>query len=219
MRNLFLFTFFILALPLSAQPPNGQIVFSEIMWMGSSASSADEWIELYNTGDTALDLSNWTLTRLTSEGEQVMLTIESGQINPKEAFLIANYNADHKNSRLEHTPHFVDAALSLPNSKLQLRLYAGQPDAGATLMDIADDGSGAPLAGDLNLKRSMVRIQLHGDGTQAESWATAEEASGWDIESVEMGTPGSIPQQLLSPNINGSTTAVRSESWANIKQP
>ena len=30
-----------------AQDP-GPVVFSERMWMGSEASSADEWIELYN---------------------------------------------------------------------------------------------------------------------------------------------------------------------------
>jgi hypothetical protein len=134
--------------------------------MGSSASSADEWIELYNTGETTQDLSQWTLTRLTDEGEQVMLVIESGQINPGETFLIANYSSDHKNTRLESLPQLVNAALSLPNSKLQLRLYTGQPDTGAILIDIADDGSGIPLAGDSEQKRSMVRIQFHGDGTK-----------------------------------------------------
>ena len=132
--------------------------------MGSSASSADEWIELYNTGETTQDLSQWTLTRLTDEGEQVMLVIESGQINPGETFLIANYSSDHKNTRLESLPQLVNAALSLPNSKLQLRLYTGQPDTGAILIDIADDGSGTPLASDSEQKRSMVRIQFHGDG-------------------------------------------------------
>ena len=186
--------------------------------MGSSASSADEWIQLYNTGETTQDLSQWTLTRLTDEGEQVMLVIESGQINPGETFLIANYSSDHKNTRLESLPQLVNAALSLPNSKLQLRLYTGQPDTGAILIDIADDGSGIPLAGDSEQKRSMVRIQFHGDGTKAESWATAEKASGWDIESIEMGTPGSIPQQSLSSETS-SSTAVQVESWATIKQP
>ena len=39
--------------PLYAQSPS--IVFSEIMWMGSSASSADEWIELYNAGKYATE--------------------------------------------------------------------------------------------------------------------------------------------------------------------
>ena len=82
MKPISLFIMLVLALPIGAQTVNPQVVFSEIMWMGSSVSSADEWIELYNAGDTPQDLSQWTLTRLTSEGEQVMLVIDSGQINP-----------------------------------------------------------------------------------------------------------------------------------------
>jgi hypothetical protein len=217
MKPTSLFIMLVMALPIGAQTANPQVVFSEIMWMGSSASSADEWIELYNAGETRQDLSQWTLTRLTSEGEQVMLAIDSGQINPGATFLIANYKADHTNSRLASPPQLVDAALSLPNNKLQLRLYSGLPDSGARLMDTADDGSGAPLAGDAEQKRSMVRIKLDGDGTKAESWATAEQASGWDAESIEMGTPGSIPSHLLA--TASSETAVQTTNWATLKQP
>ena len=46
--------------------------------------------------------------------------------------------------RLASTPHIVSAALSLPNNKLQLSLYAGSPKDGAPLIDMADDGSGMP---------------------------------------------------------------------------
>ena len=38
------------------------IVISEIAWMGTEASYADEWIELHNTGSGAIDMSDWTLT-------------------------------------------------------------------------------------------------------------------------------------------------------------
>lgn len=217
MKAISFFITLVFGLLLGIQTANGQVVFSEIMWMGSSVSSADEWVELYNTGNTEQDLNNWTLTRLTAEGEQVMLVIDSGTIPPGETFLIANYKADHTNSRLSISPQLVDAALSLPNNRLQLRLYTGLPESEAELMDTADDGSGAPLAGDAEQKRSMVRIKLHGDGTQAESWATAEEASGWDAQSLEKGTPGSIPPSIL--NAPSLTTAVQTANWATLKQP
>ena len=84
-------------------------------------------------------------------------------------------------------------------------------------MDTADDGSGAPLAGDGEQKRSMVRINFDGDGTKAVNWATAEQASGWDAESIEMGTPGSIPSHLLA--TPSSETAVQTTNWATLKQP
>ncbi len=39
----------------------GDVVINEIMWMGTAASSSDEWIELYNTTGQDIDLTNWTL--------------------------------------------------------------------------------------------------------------------------------------------------------------
>ncbi len=201
--------------PLYAQSPS--IVFSEIMWMGSSASSADEWIELYNAGSTQQNLRGWTITRLTSQGEESMLTIDEGIIEPGQAFLIANYAADHANSRLASTPHIVSAALSLPNNKLQLSLYAGSPKDGTPLIDMADDGSGMPLAGDSALKKSMVRIDLTGDGSLGSSWQTAETASGWDPESTEMGTPGVVPQGITATTTT-RPTSIETIGWAKIKR-
>jgi hypothetical protein len=128
-----------------AQDP-GPVVFSELMWMGSEASSADEWIELYNRGSQSIDLSGWTITRVGSDGtEGVMLTVEAGSIGVGETFLIANYKPDSDRSRLATTVQFVSTAVALPNTKLMLRLYDA-PE-GGTLIDVADDGTGRPLGG------------------------------------------------------------------------
>ena len=162
------------------------------------------------------DLRGWTLTRLGDQGEQVLLTIEEGQIDAGQTFLIANYAADHANSQLATVPQLVNSALSLPNSKLQLSLYAGHPDDGAELVDVADDGRGIPLAGDATLKRSMERTDLYGDGRLSSSWKTAEIAYGWDLDSQEMGTPGIIPIQLSAP-APSQTTAIELAKWAEVK--
>jgi len=37
------------------------VVVSEIAWMGTTASNADEWIELYNNTAAPIDLAGWTL--------------------------------------------------------------------------------------------------------------------------------------------------------------
>jgi hypothetical protein len=42
--------------------PSFSVVINEVAWAGTSASSSDEWIELYNPGPAAVDLSGWTLT-------------------------------------------------------------------------------------------------------------------------------------------------------------
>lgn len=51
----------------SIQAQNPGVVFSELMWMGSTGSNSDEWIELYNQSDAEMDLSDWSIVRLTKE--------------------------------------------------------------------------------------------------------------------------------------------------------
>ena len=222
----------------------GDVVFSELMWMGSESSSADEWIELYNRGSSAEDLSGWTITQTGKDGEEkMMLQLGEGTIAPGAAFLISNYNAAR--SQISVEPDVVATAVALPNSKLLLRLYDGDPEAGGNLIDSADDGTGAPLAGDNKLKAAMVRVEFDTDGSLENAWATATEASGWDDGSSELGTPGSIPERLmtLSTGETGETestdtgptetdmedtgsgeseepipTAVQGSSWGVVKQ-
>ena len=91
MRSFIAFVFFALAAPLAAQP--GPVVISELMWPGSTASSADEWIELYNPSDATVDLAGWTLTYRNGAEDKVMLVLNAGEIHPGQTFLIANYAA------------------------------------------------------------------------------------------------------------------------------
>ena len=145
MRPFIAFIAFI-AFPLSAHAaPPGPIIISELMWMGSTRSSADEWIELYNRGDAIVDLSGWTLTRLSGDEDQIMLTFAGGTVAPGQTFLIANYTAKHENSRLAVQSQYVAPAISLPNTKLLLRLYDGNPQEGGKLVDVVDDGPGDPF--------------------------------------------------------------------------
>ena len=45
-------------------PCTGQaaVIINEIAWMGTKASANDEWIELHNTGTSAVDVSGWELS-------------------------------------------------------------------------------------------------------------------------------------------------------------
>ena len=220
MRPFVAFIFFALAAPIAAQP--GPVVISELMWPGSTASSADEWIELYNPSDAAIDLAGWTLTYRSGAEDKVMFVFDAAEILPRQTFLIANYAADHKNSLLAVQPQRVDAAVSLPNTKLLLHLYDGDPQAGGQLIDVADDGRGAPFAGDSASKSAMVRIAFDQPGDQPESWATATEQSGWDAGASELGTPGSIPAYLL-PDAGEAPepvlgTNISPMSWASVKE-
>ena len=220
MRPFIALVFFALAAPLSAQP--GSVVISELMWPGSTASTADEWIELYNSSDATVDLAGWTLTYRSGAEDKVMFVFDAAEILPRQTFLIANYAADHKNSLLNVEPQRVDSAVSLPNTKLLLHLYDGDPQAGGQLIDVADDGRGAPFAGDSTSKSAMVRIAFDQPGDQPESWATATEQSGWDAGASELGTPGSIPAYLLSEGGEAPEpvlgTNISPMPWALVKE-
>jgi hypothetical protein len=194
------------ALPVQAQTRS--LVFSELMWMGSNASGADEWIELYNRSTGEIDISGWSITRLNGSEEEIMLEFPAITIPAAGTLLIANYAADDDRSHLAVQPNIIDAAVSLANSRLLLRLY----DPTGMLVDSADDGSGAPFAGDAELKHSMVRHVLDGDGSSKESWSTAVQASGWDAETAEMGTPG----KAFATQSN-TQTAIGLNSWGPIK--
>ena len=220
MRPFIAFVFFALAAPLAAQP--GPVVISELMWPGSTASSADEWIELYNPSDATVDLAGWTLTYRSGAEDKVMIVFDAAVIPAGQTFLIANYAAEHKKSLLAVQPQHVDAAVSLPNTKLLLHLYDGDPQAGGQLIDVADDGRGAPFAGDSASKSAMVRIAFDQPGDQPASWATAIEQSGWDAGASELGTPGSIPAYLLPDGSEAPErvmgTSILPMSWALVKE-
>ena len=192
----------------------GSVVVSELMWAGSSASSADEWIELFNRGSEPVDLSGWTITRGDGGEEELMVLIESGELPPGEVFLISNYGHEDKRSRLAAVPSLVEPQISLPNSKLRLRLYDGPPES-ASVIDLVDDGKGAPFGGKGgDARAAMVRADLAAPGDEKDSWSTATDASGWDPGATELGTPGAVPGQQASAGIPTNVTAV---AWGTIK--
>lgn len=174
-----------------AQAAGPNIVLNEIFWMGSSASSADEWVELRNLTDQPVDLSNWKLTKKSSGSESQMLVFPAGAVVPANGYyLISNYSSTSTNSMLNRPPDLVDTAMALVNSALQIKLY----DGAGTLIDTADDGSGNPLAGKLvsaeKIFWSMERNPIPDDGVRVESWHTASRGTGFKDGATERGTPG-----------------------------
>lgn len=175
--------------PVHADGPS--VVFNELMWMGSSVSSADEWIEVHNLTEQAVDLSGWTITKRSNGAEVPMLTIPTGKIiSPLGYFVISNYANTSTSSVLSVVPDYVTTDVALSNSALQLRLY----NAVQQLIDVADDGVGNPLAGayesSKKLFASMERNPVSGDGMLTQNWHTASRGIGLKTGAIEFGTPG-----------------------------
>ena len=177
---------------------SAKVMISEILWSGTDISTADEWVEIVGLGlglgsganTVADDLSGWLLTTRNSSGEDVpIIRFATGTVLASGAYLvISNYDAG--DSRLAIAPDMVTTAVLLPNTKLQLKLY----DASGTLIDVADDGIGVPMAGmnasGTGWRASMERIRFDLPGDNPAAWQTARTAIGLDPGAPVWGTPG-----------------------------
>lgn len=165
-----------------------QVIISEVNWAGSKTSDADEWLELQNLEEEAIDLSGWSIDGAGSKGGP--LALPSGATIPAHGiYLISNYDAAH--STLNVAPDFVTTAVSLPNSSLSLVLRDGS---GAEI-DRAGDGGSPPAglsgSGGLGGPASMIRS---GDG-----WITATTSENFDTGVTQCGTPGITDVTIPAP--------------------
>ncbi|HJV32852.1 MAG TPA: lamin tail domain-containing protein, partial [Patescibacteria group bacterium] len=168
-------------LPFSVRA-SGPTYVSEIAWAGSSASLADEWLEICGVPGT--DLSGWTLEGASS----VPLTLPAGAaVGPAGAYLVANYADDDARSTLAVAPDLVTAAVALSNASLFVTLR----DATGAIVDVAGASGTPPFAGTTgDAKASMERLGAALDGGLAASWISATAALGFDSGATGLGTPG-----------------------------
>jgi len=199
----FLLGFFLFLFPIAT---SAQIVMSEVMWMGSDVSTSDEWIELTNISDEAVNLSGWTIFYKNSSGQETpMLTIGEGTvIEPEQYFIISNYDA--ASSRLAIDPDIATTAVSLPNTNLLVKLV----DQNGVPVDQIDDGDGAPFAGSNasgQPKASMERVDFLASGSDIANWQTATDSVNFDPGSLIFGTPGEANSQTNSSSSSSSSSS------------
>lgn len=168
-------------------PLPGDVVINEIMWMGSSLSSADEWIELRNMTSSAINLTGWQIEGAGSGSASILL---SGSIPAHGFFLLSNYVPT--SSALGDTV-IVDQSttdVSLDNNGEVLTLKNGS-------IVIDKTPAGAWAAGiNSTTKHSMERNSIPGDGTLPGSWhscvsAGCNNSPFWDIHN---GTDNATPR-------------------------
>ncbi|AWV91162.1 phosphatidylserine/phosphatidylglycerophosphate/cardiolipin synthase-like enzyme [Bradymonas sediminis] len=209
----------------------GDVVFSEVQWDGWNGQldisdhtgnfrrdvSNDEFIELYNPTDRAINLSMWTITN----GYDFKVGFTPGTvIGPKEYFLLLNHNSapytegdPQRGNQAFLNPDFVlniandprFLSLNLKNAEMQLDLR----DATGEVIDRAGDG-GVPFYGgrkivggsgnnvvvhNLSMERIIGADGTIGDGTKASSWKACSLPQGGanvaeDYRSFMISTPG-----------------------------
>lgn len=196
------------------------VIISEIMWAGSTASAADEWIELTNMSNQSIDVSGWSLTG--ASNAPIIFPNESF-IDPHTPFLISNYAHTNTNSTLNTQSQIVSTMVSIPNDKFILTLTA--PNRG--VVDSAGNG-GAPFAGASGgtgdvlhgQYRSMERRDFLMDGTIKDAWVDANTSNGFKESVLDQGTPGRLNSDLQSQLMNTATpsTSIAVESPVSVVQ-
>lgn len=154
---------------------NGDVVISEIAWMGTTNSSDDEWIELYNPTATDVDVTGWTLAA--SDGTPSIVL--SGTVPALGYFLLER--TDDTSVTDATADQIYTGALSNSGEDLELR------DGGGTLIDVADDWH----AGDNTTKATMERISAASLGTDPAAWDDAIHAysAGYGTPTNSTGSP------------------------------
>lgn len=190
---IFLFIFWIFNLSFVYAVEEKSVLINEVMWMGSTASSSDEWIELKNNSNEEIDISDWIVENAGSAGKSLTIPLAK-TIVPGGYFLIAKYSFINNPEKtvLANETDWVTADLSLANSgngNLVLK------DSNGLVIDQAK-GDAWP-AGNNDKKYSMERLTGSNEGLLASSWQTAREAKGFKTESKERGSPGHGNSPLL----------------------
>ncbi len=182
---------YVIEIPSASSQPlaSAQVIINEVMWMGSDISTADEWIELKNLSTSTVDLNGWLIQGAGTGTSSIIL---EGIIAAGGYYLITNFQPSNASSSLVNSivPNKV-INLSLSNSGEQLILK----DANGAIIDRTPLGAWPAGTNSDELKQSMGRNSLPGDGLLSENWHTCTHESCndtiyWDTEGNNYGTPG-----------------------------
>ena len=167
-KTLFTFIFLILFLFFPLNFGFGEeavkVVINEIAWMGTEASSSDEWIELYNPTDKEIDLTGWKLEGPGKKGIEL-----KGSISANGYFLLERTD-DNTVPGIKADQIYTG---SLSNSGEKLRLI----DEKEKEIDVVDCSKGW-FAGNKESRQTMERINPFLSGNDENNWADSKNPGG-----------------------------------------
>ncbi|MBI4039678.1 lamin tail domain-containing protein [Candidatus Daviesbacteria bacterium] len=173
------------------------VVLSEVMWMGTTASAADEWIELYNNTNSDVDITGWGIYEA---GGSTLVEDLSGMIGAKSYYLIERTDDNTISNVTASQPPTSWGGSGLNNSGEHLVLK----DQNGIIVDEVNALTGwfAGSNSSTSERASMERINFNAAGSDAGNWATnnkqtanARDAAG----NVIWGTPKAANSQTNQP--------------------
>ncbi len=140
----------------------GHVVINEVAWSGTGASTADEWIELYNAGGVDVDLSGWTLNA--ADG---VPAISLAGVIPAGGYYLLERTDD--TTIIDIPADWIGSfgtGLSNDGEALTLR------DAGGNIVDTANGDGGAWPAGTEDADRRSMERRLATLPDSDANWAS-----------------------------------------------
>lgn len=176
-RHLFLYIFLLIGVVLKGQTP-GSVIITEFMANPAVLNDNEaEWIELYNTTNSAIDLQNWTI-RDAATDNHIISPGSALMIGPKSHLLLGRSSDPIKNGGIN--PAYVYVGFNLNNTGDQIIL---QNNSGTLVDSVA---YGVPVSGySFNLDTLKYNAA---DNDIASNWCLSTEL----YESNNYGTPGKI---------------------------
>lgn len=199
--------------PSSAQ---GQVLVTEVIADPTGTDAQREWIEIYNAGPRAVDLSNWKVGDEESEptsgpGGEGMFKFPNGtSIAPRQVFVIANTSSGFQ-SLYGFKPNFeVDPNTALGDDPAVPNMTPYTTWATATALALANGGDHALLVNDLdaivdgtnwgNVTKFFKNGPTLGSNQSMErvpADVDTDSASDWIVRASGQATPGQVTLSVV----------------------
>ncbi len=134
------------------------VYINEVAWMGTTVSSTNEWVELYNDGTTDLDLDGWAIVSDDGSPNIIINNATKSVIEAKKFYLIERTD----DTTVPEVPADFITAFGSGLSNIGEKLLLKKPD--GTIVETLDYKTGWP-AGDNTTKQTMQKV--------GSAWVTA----------------------------------------------
>lgn len=166
----------------ASNPGTKAVVITEVMADAVGDDTGQEWIELYNKGNTAVDISGWELRDCGSQAWPIAfgsLVIQPGK------YLVLGYSSSPSMNGGAPVDVAYGTAFYLPNTLGSVLLFDGSGPQ-AQLVDQTRYSRFDPWT-TFKVGKSLERVSATADGTLPESWETGTKEYG---TAGNLGTPG-----------------------------
>lgn len=185
----------------SIYPETGNIVISEIAWMGTKASPDDEWIEIMNIDEESIYIGNWKLAWNfnTSTGEYgTVIDLDDLVLDQGDSWLLERTN--------QETVSTFDVSQIYTGALSNQGEYLVLLDANGDIMDEINNSNGWWF-GNNETKESMYRSSWENSGNEISSWTNFTSSTSYiNISYKEekdsagnyiLGSPGNAPTSMM----------------------